>query len=97
MPNPIIGLGIQGIHSEDIQTANQGFVSMVSVDNGSALAGQTISSGQTSQSTGYQLVAADPQGSSARRASPPRSAEEKLREVGDLERAAKDANHDSMT
>jgi hypothetical protein len=59
VPNPIIGLGIQGIHSEDVQTANQGFVSMVSVDNGSAAAGQTISSGQTTQGTGYQLIAAD--------------------------------------
>jgi hypothetical protein len=59
VPNPIIGLGIQGIHSEDIQSANQGFVSIVSVDNGSANAGQTITSGQTTQSTGYQLVAAD--------------------------------------
>jgi hypothetical protein len=59
MPNPIIGLGIQGIHSEDIQSANQGFVSIVSVDNGSAAAGQTIGASQTTQATGYQIVAAD--------------------------------------
>jgi hypothetical protein len=59
MPNPIIGLGVQGIHSEDIQSANQGFVSIVSVDAGSAFAGQTISASQTTQATGYQIVAAD--------------------------------------
>jgi hypothetical protein len=59
VPTPIIGLGIAGIHSEDLQTANQGFVSIVSVDNGSAAAGQTITSGQTTQGTGYQLRAAD--------------------------------------
>jgi hypothetical protein len=58
MPNPIIGLGIQGIHSEDVQTANQGFVSMVSVDNGSG-AGETITNAQTTQATGYQIIAAD--------------------------------------
>jgi hypothetical protein len=59
MSNPIIALGITGTHAEDAQLAAQSFCSIVSVDNGSAAAGQTITAGMTTQATGYQLVAAD--------------------------------------